>query len=514
MSDKIINTFQQRRQLEQAFAELGQTSNESEVREAARQLAHTFPGDLLLDALVKRLDSPNGQLRGGLGHLAGLLNPDEVLPALRNVAANRTLNPQARLTAASIAHRFLGVELPHVLLADLSDTEEIAFQSLREALDEAHRNRHVLLEYVTQMAEHPEEIAWMVMGLLGRVKAEERVDLLRLIAQDQRPRVAKEALAQLENLALTTGQPLALRALQTLQFARLGEVATLAERAVRKARFAGHPYTPPASDGWRALISPADPSGSQSVWLLHPGVSAASGKSMSGVLVGFAHSVHTGITQLFGTETLDYTLLPPIKPIGTLVTVTMDNGRTATMLEAPFDYGRWLLQEAIKQRLAQGGTLPEEYKLYNDLIWQFAPPVVDETLQRLWRQDGESVPTAVESGILVADTAALFAHGAMEGWQLRNWGLLPSAYQSVLSQQELVGALLKQMATTGDSREVAQALVAGLQAQAVWFAIAGEAGLAQKAARLAQQLPHLPLTDNPILAHMLAAAIAHVRPPK
>lgn len=508
MSDKIINTFQQRRQLEQAFAELGQTTSENDLREAARRLAHTFPGDLLLDALVKRLDSPNGQLRGGLGHLAGLLNPDEVLPALRNVAANRALNPQARLTAAAIAARYLGVELPHVLLADLSDTEEIAFQSLREALDEARRNRHVLLEYVTQMAEHPEEIAWMVMGLLSRVKAEERVDLLRLIAQDQRPAVAKEALAHLESLALATGLPDALRALHTLYFARPGEVATLAERALRKARFAGYPYTPPAPAGWRTLLSPADPSGSQSVWLLHPGAADQSDQQTNGVLIGFAHSALLGITQLFGTETLDYTLLPPAKAIGALVTVTMDTGRTATMLEAPFDYGRWLLYEALQQ----GRTLPDEYKLYNDLIWQFAAPTVADTIRQLWQVDEGATHRTVDLAALTADTELLFAHAAMESWQLRNWGLLPATYQRVLSQQELVGTLLKQMATTGESSEVGQALTAGLRAQAVWLALAGEEGLAHKAAHLAQLLPQLPLTDNPVLAHMLATAVAHLRP--
>jgi len=508
MSDKIINTFQQRRQLEQAFTELGETTSENDLREGARQLAHRFPAALLLDALVKRLDSPNGQLRGGLGHLAGLLNPDEVLPALRNVAANRALNPQARLTAAAIAARYLGVELPHVLLADLSDTEEIAFQSLREALDEARRNRHVLLEYVTQMAEHPEEIAWMVMGLLTRIKAEERIDLLRLIAQDQRPAVAKEALAQVESLALASGVPGALRALHTLQFARPGEVATLAERALRKARFAGYPYTPPAPTGWRTLLSPADPSGSQSVWLLHPGSAEPHEQASKGVLIGFAHSALLGITQLFGTETLDYTLLPPAKAVGTLVTVTMDTGRTATMLEAPFDYGRWLLYEALQQ----GRALPDEYKLYNDLIWQFAAPMVDDVIRQLWQVDESATQRTVDLAELAADTEALFAHAAMESWQLRNWGLLPAAYQSVLSQQELVGTLLKQMAITGESSEVGQALTAGLRAQAAWLALAGEETLAYTAVRLAQQLPHLPLTDNPVLAHMLAAAVAHLRP--
>jgi len=81
----------QGRQLEQAVADLAQTNNEAELAQAARAIAHTFPHKLILNLLVKHLDTPNGQIRGGLGHLASLLPAEEVLPALHNVAANRRL---------------------------------------------------------------------------------------------------------------------------------------------------------------------------------------------------------------------------------------------------------------------------------------------------------------------------------------------------------------------------------------------------------------------------------------
>jgi hypothetical protein len=82
MTNKIINTFQQRRQLEQAVADLAQV---------VRAIAHAFPHELILPLLVKHLDTPNGQIRGGLGHLAALLPAEEVLSALRSVAANHRL---------------------------------------------------------------------------------------------------------------------------------------------------------------------------------------------------------------------------------------------------------------------------------------------------------------------------------------------------------------------------------------------------------------------------------------
>jgi hypothetical protein len=508
MSDKIINTFQQRRQLEQAFSELATTASDLELREAAKRIVHTFPAAGVLAALLKRLDSPSGQVRGGLGHIAGLLDPDEVLPALRNVAANRGLTPQARLTAASIAHRYIGTELPHVLLADLTDTEEIAFQSLREALDEARHNRHVLLEYVTQMQEHPEAIAWMVMGMVERVVPEERVELLRLIAQDQRLAVAKGALSQLESLALA-GTADAARALHTLHFALTGDLAAQAERSERKARFGGQAYTPPTTDGWRALLSSADPNGGQSVWLLRAPVAAA----VDGVLLGFAHNELLGLTHFFGTETLDKTLLPQPAPVGSLVTVTMDSGHTAAMLEVPFDYGRWLLQQALarRQTLHPEEDRTGEYKLYNDLIWQFAAPSSTDAAWPRWQYQlpTTAAPAASLSAVeLTALTERLFQHPVMEHWQLHNSALLPAGQRDLLPQQELVMALLKQMERGTDGAQLSLALTAGLRVQASWLYLAGEQALAEQCATLALQLARLPITQNPVLAYMLGGALA------
>ncbi len=511
MSDKIINTFQQRRQLEQAFSDLATTTSDLALRDAAKSIVHTFPADGVLNALIKRLDSPSGQVRGGLGHIAGLLDPDEVLPALRNVAANRGLPPQARLTAVSIAHRYLGTELPQVLLADLTDTEEIAFQSLREALDEARYNRHVLLEYVMQMQEHPEAIAWMVIDMLERVVPEERVELLRLIAQDARSTVTKGALSRLEALAVA-GTIGATRALHTLRFALRDDLAAQAERSERKARFGGHAYTPPSTEGWRALLSSADPNGGQSVWLLRAPLDAG----VDGILLGFAHNELLGMTHFFGTETLDKTLLPQPAPLGTLVTVTMDSGHTAAMLEAPFDYGRWLLQQALtrRQTLHPEEDRVDEYKLYNDLIWQFVPPSFDTHAWPRWQYSSPinraMAPrlTAVERTTI---TERLFQHPVMEHWQLHNGTILASDERNTLPQQELVNALLKQMERGSDGPQLGVALQVGLHVQASWLYLAGEEPLAEQCAALADSLTNLPVTQNPVLAHMLGGALLRAK---
>ena len=144
------------------------------------------------------------------------------------------------------------------------------------------------------------------------------MELLRLIAQDSRPCVAKEALTLLENLTATEDS--AIRALHTLQFTLPVDVSTQIDRARRKLRFAGKRYTAPPMDLWRALLSPADVSGVQTVWLLQmPAAPAA-----PGVLLGFVLHPAQGILHFFGSETMDRTVLPAPQPLGRLVSVTTD----------------------------------------------------------------------------------------------------------------------------------------------------------------------------------------------
>src|SRR5690606_1075980 len=106
------------------------------------------------------------------------------VPPLRAVVADRQHAPLQRTTAALILERYLGETVSPVLMGDLAGSDDAAFQSLLEAIEEGRTNRHVLLEYVTQMAEHPVDVAYMVLGLLDRLAPADRVELLRLIAQD------------------------------------------------------------------------------------------------------------------------------------------------------------------------------------------------------------------------------------------------------------------------------------------------------------------------------------------
>jgi hypothetical protein len=507
MTDKIIN-FQQRRQLEQAVRDLGKTSNELELTEAARQIVHRFPAESVLAALLKHLDTADSQLRGGLGHVAALLPSDEVSAALRNVAANRQQPPLARMTAAAIAQRFLGVELPAALTQDLRGDDDAAFQSLQEAINEGTRNRHILLEYVEQMREMGEEIAFLVLDALQRMLPPDRVELLRLIAQDPRPRVAKAALSALEELTSGEASTAALRSLHTLQFVLPEELRTPVARSLRKLRMAGRRYASPTPIGWRALLSPADPNGVQTVWLLRtPDTGLA-----AGALFGFSLNIEIGILRFFGSETVDRTALPDAQPIGSLVTVHNDGGATMVLAETPFDVGRWLVAQAGRAHLAAepGQPLPREYQLYNDSLWEFAPPEVDASITGIW--SAASAPVVPEPAILHRDTEAIFAQPVMAHWEVQSNAIVqalpPNARPaSDLPIAETVAALVRAINLWPESSALPEALARGLRGQALWFQITGQPQLAQRAKTLADALPRLPLAENPVLAHMLAASL-------
>ena len=514
MSDKIVN-FQQRRQLEQAFAALAQSGSEAEVLSVARKLVNDFPAAAIIPLLVKNLDTVNSQLRGGLHRLAALLPQEEMTTTLSAVVADQQRSPQARMTALSIAEQALGLELPTALISDLGDSDNAAMESLREAVAAGKQNRHIFLEYVLQMQQHDEEIAFLVLDALHRLPAEDRVELLRLIAQDARPTVAGAALIHLERLIRSDASPATvaatLRALHILQFALTGTLRQQAERALRKLRMAGKRYDPPATEGWRALLSPAEINGSQSLWLIR----RPAGELLDGSLLGFVLNLNAGVLRVFASENLARDLLPDAHPLGTLVNVNTDEGGSMTLLEVPFAYGQWLAQQALALHQTGKVTLPlsSEFTLYNDLFWQFAPPEVDEEikqlLQRPTTEPGVTSPTTEQ---LAAYTQAFFAHPAQEGWAAQGRALMqmirkPLQIPRELPVTEVVQLLLRELTKWPEQATLQAALAAGLRTQAGWLHYAGSPALAQQAHLLATYTQHAPLDQNPVLIHLLVISL-------
>lgn len=505
MPDNIIHSFQQRRQLAQDLLALAQTQSEAELLERVRLLIREHPADLLAAMVIKHLDTTNSQLRGGLGHIASLLPPEEISSLLRSAAANRANAAQLRVTAALILERFLGEGLSPAILSDLSQTNEVAFQSLREAAEEGAHNRHILFEYVTQMHQTDEQIALMVLDLVARLEPDQRVDLYRLLAQDEWPVVARAALPKLERLAAENDH--ALQALYSLRFMLPPNESEQVARTMRKLQFTGHTYTPPAINGWRALMSPPDVGGSYSIWF----VKGPEGNRNDGVLMGMVLNHRLGVLQTFGSETMPAEQLPSPHHVGQLVTVRSDQGQSAILLEIPFEAARWLVAQVHAAHWAALPLrpLPGEYRLYGDRLWLFALPEIDPALARYFAEDDTPLPPVEE-----IDKAAveLLAHPALDGWSFSNRLLLHTlnGSNSSLSQlplQEIAAILMHELSQRAEYVQLLAALNAALRAQAVWLHIAGNLESARRAYLLARTMEQLPPTENPLLLRLLEAGL-------
>ncbi len=507
MADKIID-FQQRRQLEQAMDALADTQNERDLLAAVRHIAQAYPSDSVIPALVKRLDTQSGQLRGGLARLATLLPPDEIQPALRGAVNDSGASNHARLSAATILQRYLGQHVPPALVNRLSSTNDVVLQSLREAVEEGQRNEHVLLEYVSQLREESEEIAHGVLALFDQVEPTQRVPLLRLIAQDDRPAVARDALGR---LATVDAREEAAAALHGLQFTLPPPLADEASRALRKLRFRGVEVATPEPTGWRALLNPVSALGNQTLLFLHR-PAAVEGASADGqtMLLNVALNADAGLLQSYGVRDIPVEHLPSPRAVGELMSLTGAQGESQILLEAPFDFARWLLRHTLNHqyRRSDSVTLPGEYRLFNHEIWQFDAPAPDPALTALFEPPSDATQSQAAE---LATVETLLHHPVMASWpaQLR-------LYVEALGQlfgldgeapvEIQVARLVDGAEAWPEGERLLAAMARALPMQAAWLHVAGGAEVAQEAKRAAAWFARAP-ADNPLLRRLLAEAL-------
>jgi hypothetical protein len=484
---------------------LGHTHSEFSLREGAERIAGAWPPEMVLHVLLKHLDTPSSQLRGGLARLAALLPREQAIPLLRRHAGNRAASPQGRTTAAMILERYLHDTVPAALLADLQTSDDAALQSLREAVEEGRTNRHVLLEYVTQMEQHNEEIAQLVMHHLDSLAPADRVDLLRLMAQESRPRVARSALNRLEVLAAE--EPRALRALYSLQWTLPPEQAQPLERVLRKLQFRGKQHTRPTPTGRRALLAPAEPGGHLWMWLVQmPADREHDGR---GSLAGMLLHPEAGILHNFFAHGLEPSFLPSPAPLGALVDVPLEETAGGRFLEVPYDLGRLLLRQALTAHWSGRARRPlsGEYRLANDEIWQDGPPAVEGALAaRLVRPQQ---PLALDEA---GPSVELLLHdAAMAGWSLPAAASMRDAGVALpelgLPAAEVARLMVRELAQTPSRDEMVAAVAAGLWMQSVWLQAAGRAEPAEAAYRLSASTRVWPIQQNPLILAMVTAAV-------
>ena len=518
MDDKIITTFQERRQIDEAVAGLAHTSSEPEMVQAVQRITQTHEPKLILPALRKYLNTSSSRMRGGLGRLAALLPRPETVALLHKEAARRDNHTQSRLTAALILDRFLQVEVSPGLMGDLKDPDIIVMQSLQEALEEGRDNRHVLLEYVRQMQQESEDVAFLVLDLLGRQAEVDQPELLRLIAHDSRAAVADAALSRLSALRDPAVAAQSTAALHALQSSLPADRAQAAARHLRKLRLAGVRWEPTPPHGWWALLTPCDFQGSQTLLFLH------NEDESGGTLIGLRINRVTGILETFGSEMIERQHLPPRRQVGELLSISLTQGESTLFLEVPYEYARHTLQQCLQ---VAAHDLPEEFTLYTPYLFSHSTepvsPDISELLDAgpdLWQQEARDLSQSTET---------LLSHPAMAGWWFlqdrggyangpgnthdptgQNW---PQADENPLPNlpTEELHRLARSLVAENSAQELAERFRQALLAQAGWLHIAGYPSYALHAVYIAESLRHVPLLSHPLLLQMIAIGYYHLQ---
>ena len=520
MSDKIINTFQQRRQVNEAVAALANASSEPELAQAVLRITQEYAPKLILPTLRKYLNTGSSQMRGGLGRLAAQLPHPETVALLRKETGRRDNPTQTRLTAALILEKFLQVEVSAGLMGDLRDPNIIVMQSLHEALEEGRANRHVLLEYVRQMRQESRDVAFLVLDLLGQLAEVDQPELLRLIAYDSRAEVAEAAITRLSALRDPAVAAQSAVALHALQSSLQPDLAQVAARQLRKLRLAGARWEPTPADDWWALITPCDFQGSQRLWFLR------SGNGADGTLIGLRINRVGGILETFGSEMVDRQYLPPRRDEGELLSVSLAPGDSTVFLTIPYAYARHCLQQSLERHWrAPARALPEEFTLYNPFVFQHSAGAVSPQVSALL-ESGPDLWTQEESD-LSRVTGKLLGHPAMAGWFLpvqntqadqagdahnqRGQDRPPTGEHPLANlPMEALGRLARAIVAENVPQELAEQLRQALLAQAAWLHIAGHQSYARHAVYTAESLRHEPLHSHPLLLQMIALGISRL----
>lgn len=486
-SPKIITSFQSRLEINSVLRALGDTTTEFALRRQAKEIVEKY-GDQAIAPLLALLDTTNPQLRGGLGHVAGLLDRAKIVPALRNAAVNRSLPDQARISAITILERFLGVEPEPAMYAGMASPEELGLQSLREVLAEARANRLVLVEYLEQLAQEPPDVLLTMVRSAKRLEGEEGVEMLRLFAQDPYAPAAEEALQALGSRP----EPAAATALWTLLPTLPPAVRSQVERSLQKLRLRGipAPVLDPPEPTIRCLAGPPDAQGNQAFWFIEPNADLATSQVLYLLLAS-----NEGLVQAIGNLTAANSTLPPPMAQGHVHTggKLEDGQRSMLLLEAPVDYGRRRVAAALERNWANGRPTPLTYRLLNPLLWRWT------TLQPAAAATPPSTATFNNYTDLLRQPA------------LATWAVITRrVYQAAelvlgepheLTPEQVDAMLLDLIESLASDTDLLAQLRTSLLALAEWLLLAGERRAADQAVAVAELIIENP-RSQPLLAQI------------
>ncbi len=268
-------------------------------------------GPDLLAMFGRSLDTADPRAVRRLGTLAAAY-PDRaaVVGGLRTVARDPQNTDLKRMAAMVILEQFLDEELEPHFFSTLRDPAQVAMNSLVRVLEGAHRDRNLLLAYLSALEEqHPDALA-TVLDSLSRLPGDQSVEILKLLAQHQDADLAEQA----QQLLVQQRTPEALFALRMLDLVMPPARREGLQRAMRKLRMTGAAFPPWAvpPPGTRALLTGIDGRGAAAVWFVVP---RPAGPVQ---LLSLVLSDSAGVADAFGGDDFSPESFPAPAPVGTL----------------------------------------------------------------------------------------------------------------------------------------------------------------------------------------------------
>ena len=491
-SQKIITKLRERRQIEAGLREMLAVSSELEFRQRALEIASI--GSQVIPTIIDNLDDADARMLAAMGTVASHLDRKEAINAMRRAVIQPQRTDRGRIGAMRILERFLGQAPDDDLLASLNDPVGAAISSLDEVLGRVESSPATMIHYIEGLDQQEPHIVLAVIRSLeakGSIDEPERqpqrvVEPLRMMVQDVREEIAAEALHTLGKMRL----PEAVRALQILEQAVWPSLRPQAERVLRKLQFSGVQVTPlpPVEPDWRALVSPLNGLGQQSVWFVQGNRGAEHTRFLNILL-----SDRAGAVEAMGHTRVPVHMLPPRQPSGQLHDIALPDGSGGMlMLEASFDVGRRLVLDALAHNRRTQIPVAGPLRLLSPWLWGYAgadslPP---RKLPHLSAED-ESLLSASDQ---------LLQHPAFITWTARSEATLQAA-EEVLRHPTWDRELWIKRLTSELFEEPAMVDVLSkrLEAMSEWFLLAGDEQRARLALVASRSMLDGPPQDQPFL---------------
>lgn len=503
---KVITSFRQRRSLELALQDLRNVSDHDELESRARALAESDAP--VLQALLRSLRTSDPRLIGGLGTVSLYLDEGEIVPALRRVATDPLRTDEERMSAILILDRFLGEKIDRHLIENLRNPNAIARESLRQVMMEAQEDRSIWLEYLEQLEEQADDVAFMVMDMMLELEEDGCVEPLRLLAQEPRLSIAQEALRLLGTLRL----PDAVVALETLIPNIPPTLHPLAERNLRKLRFSGVKVEASSwqEADWRILATPVDGEGGQALWMLTEQPEGDDTRFL-GILI----SEDEGLKQAFGGDRVpvEQTRLHSVQDAESpFVVMAGGEGHYLLFQEVPLSYAQAIVAGALERNFAFDHPVPSYYRLLNPYLWSLhSKNPADRGSSSL----GEEPTRDDDVEVLLPQTPELLDHPAFAGWIIQTPDIFKLAARALLGTEsdhaQAVNALLASL----DEEDECTRYRDRLERMREWLVFTGDEPILRLAQVLVISLESTPPVQHPFFRRMaergLQAAQDHLR---